>query len=162
MPDDLPAGAPLNGQDLLADIPAELPSALLTRRLDIMEAEQNLRVANADIGAARAAFFPSISLTGSFGSLSPTLGGLFKPGSAAWSFAPTITLPIFAGGQNIANLDLANIQKDIRIAQYEKSIQVAFREVADELRFADRGARTRRERAVAEAGVVDAAVSERR
>ncbi|WP_250450463.1 efflux transporter outer membrane subunit [Caballeronia sp. ATUFL_M2_KS44] len=133
MPDDLPTGMPLNEQDFLTDIPAGLPSDLLTRRPDIMEAEQNLRAANANIGAARAAFFPTISLTGSFGTLSPTLGGLFKPGSAAWSFAPTITLPIFQGGQNQANLDLANIQKNIQISQYEKAIQSAFREVADGL-----------------------------
>jgi outer membrane protein, multidrug efflux system len=133
MPGDLPVGAPLNGQDMLTDIPAGLPSELLTRRPDIMEVEQNLQAANANIGAARAAFFPSISLTGSFGTLSPTLGGLFKPGSAAWSFAPTITLPIFEGGQNMANLDLANIQKNIQIAQYEKAVQTAFREVADGL-----------------------------
>ncbi|SAL02772.1 RND efflux system outer membrane lipoprotein [Caballeronia calidae] len=133
MPDDLPGGAALNGQDLLTDIPAGLPSDLLTRRPDIMEAEQNLLAANANIGAARAAFFPSISLTGSFGTLSPSLGGLFKPGSVAWSFAPTITLPIFEGGQNLANLDLANIQKNVQLAQYEKAIQSAFREVADGL-----------------------------
>ncbi|WP_050452714.1 efflux transporter outer membrane subunit [Candidatus Burkholderia verschuerenii] len=133
MPDDLPGGAPLNGQNLLTDIPAGLPSDLLTRRPDIMEAEQNLLAANANIGAAHAAFFPSISLTGSFGTISPSLGGLFKAGSAAWSFAPAITLPIFQGGQNMANLDLANIQKNIQIAQYEKAIQTAFREVADGL-----------------------------
>ncbi|WP_244814300.1 efflux transporter outer membrane subunit [Caballeronia sp. Lep1P3] len=133
IPDDIPTGMSLNEQDLLTDIPAGLPSDLLTRRPDIMEAEQNLLAANANIGAARAAFFPSISLTGSFGTLSPTLGGLFKPGSAAWSFAPTITLPIFEGGQNQANLDLANIQKNIQIAQYEKAIQSAFRDVADGL-----------------------------
>ena len=133
IPDELPSGMPLNEQDLLTDIPAGLPSDLLTHRPDIMEAEQNLLAANANIGAARAAFFPSISLTGSFGTLSPTLGGLFKPGSAAWSFAPTITLPIFQGGQNQANLDLANIQKNIQIAAYEKAIQSAFRDVADGL-----------------------------
>ncbi|MDR5736543.1 MULTISPECIES: efflux transporter outer membrane subunit [unclassified Caballeronia] len=133
LPDDLPPGMPLDGQDLLTDIPAGLPSDLLANRPDIMEAEQNLRAANANIGAARAAFFPRISLTGGFGTLSPTLGGLFKPGSAAWSFAPTITLPIFEGGQNQANLDLANIQKNIQIAQYEKAIQSAFRDVADAL-----------------------------
>jgi outer membrane protein, multidrug efflux system len=133
MPDDLPRGMPLDGQNLLTDIPAGLPSDLLLRRPDVMEAEQDLRAANANIGAARAAFFPSISLTGSFGTLSPTLGGLFKPGSAAWGFAPTITLPIFEGGQNLANLDLANIQKKIEVAQYEKTIQSAFRDVADGL-----------------------------
>lgn len=133
MPDDLPGGMSLDGQNLLTDIPAGLPSDLLLRRPDIMEAEQNLLAANANIGAARAAFFPSISLTGSFGTLSPTLGGLFKPGSAAWSFAPTITLPIFEGGQNLANLDLANIQKRIEVAQYEKAIQSAFSDVANGL-----------------------------
>jgi multidrug efflux system outer membrane protein len=133
LPDELPSGMPLEGQQLLADLPAGLPSDLLLRRPDIMEAEQNLLAANANIGAARAAFFPSISLTGSFGTLSPSLGGLFKPGSAAWSFAPTITLPIFSGGQNLANLDLANIDQRIEVAQYEKAVQTAFRDVADGL-----------------------------
>jgi outer membrane protein, multidrug efflux system len=133
LPDDLPPGLPLGDQDLLTDIPAGLPSDLLTRRPDIMEAEENLLAANANIGAARAAFFPKISLTGNFGTLSPTLGGLFKPGSAAWGFTPTITLPIFAGGENKANLDLAHVQKNIQIATYEKAIQTAFREVADGL-----------------------------
>ena len=124
---------PLDTQNLLSDIPAGLPSDLLTRRPDIAAAEQSLLAANANIGAARAAFFPRVSLTGSFGTLSPTLGGLFKPGSAAWSFAPQITVPIFEGGQNKANLDLANVQKRIEIANYEKAIQTAFREVADGL-----------------------------
>ncbi|BAO85540.1 MULTISPECIES: efflux transporter outer membrane subunit [Caballeronia] len=133
MPADLPGGMPLDGQKLLTDIPAGVPSDLLLRRPDIMEAEQNLLAANANIGAARAAFFPRISLTGSFGTLSPTLGGLFAAGSAAWGFAPTITLPIFEGGQNLANLDLANIEKKIEVAQYEKTIQSAFRDVADGL-----------------------------
>ena len=133
LPDDLPPGMTLDNQNLLTDIPAGLPSDLLTRRPDIMEAEENLLAANANIGAARAAFFPKVSLTGSFGTLSPSLGGLFKPGSAAWSFAPSITLPIFEGGENLANLDLANIQKKVQIATYEKAIQTAFREVADAL-----------------------------
>ncbi|RKF29782.1 efflux transporter outer membrane subunit [Paraburkholderia fungorum] len=133
LPDDLPPGMTLDNQNLLTDIPAGLPSDLLTRRPDIMEAEENLLAANANIGAARAAFFPKVSLTGSFGTLSPSLGGLFKPGSAAWSFAPSITLPIFEGGQNKANLDLATVQKNIQIATYEKAIQTAFREVADAL-----------------------------
>ncbi|WP_044041158.1 efflux transporter outer membrane subunit [Caballeronia insecticola] len=133
LPADLPPGMPLDTQNLLSDIPAGLPSDLLTRRPDIAAAEQSLLAANANIGAARAAFFPRVSLTGSFGTLSPTLGGLFKPGSAAWSFAPQITVPIFEGGQNRANLDLANVQKRIEIANYEKAIQTAFREVADGL-----------------------------
>ena len=133
LPDDLPPGRTLDDQRLLTDIPAGLPSDLLARRPDIMQAEATLRAANANIGAARAAFFPKISLTSSFGTASPTLGGLFKAGSAAWTFAPQITLPIFEGGQNLANLDLANVQKRIEIAQYEKAIQSAFREVADDL-----------------------------
>ncbi|PMS17433.1 multidrug transporter [Trinickia dabaoshanensis] len=133
LPDDLPPGRSLEDQRLLTDIPAGLPSDLLTRRPDIMQAEATLRAANANIGAARAAFFPRISLTSSVGSASPTLGGLFKAGSAAWTFAPQITLPIFEGGQNLANLDLANVQKRIEIANYEKAIQSAFREVADGL-----------------------------
>lgn len=133
LPVDLAAGLPLNDQNLITDIPAGLPSDLLTRRPDIMQAEESLLAANANIGAARAAFFPKISLTGNFGTLSPTLGGLFKAGSAAWQFAPQISLPIFQGGVNKANLDLATVQKNIQIAQYEKAIQTAFREVADGL-----------------------------
>ncbi|RQS75026.1 multidrug transporter [Burkholderia sp. Bp8963] len=133
LPDDLPPGLPLDAQNFLTDIPAGLPSDLLTRRPDIMEAEQNLLAANANIGAARAAFFPKISLTGAFGTASPTLGGLFKAGTAAWSFAPQIAVPIFEGGANLANLDLAHVQKRIEIANYEKAIQSAFREVSDGL-----------------------------
>lgn len=133
LPEDLPAGRSLDDQALLNDIPAGLPSDLLTRRPDIMQAEATLRAANANIGAARAAFFPAITLTASGGTASPTLGGLFKAGSAAWSFAPQIALPIFEGGKNLANLDYAHIQKRIEIANYEKAIQSAFREVADGL-----------------------------
>ncbi|WP_175914647.1 efflux transporter outer membrane subunit [Burkholderia metallica] len=133
LPDDLPPGMPLDAQNLLADVPAGLPSDLLTRRPDVMQAEQTLLAANANIGAARAAFFPKISLTAAFGTASPTLGGLFKAGTAAWSFAPNIALPIFEGGSNIANLDLAHVQKRIEIANYEKAIQSAFREVSDGL-----------------------------
>jgi multidrug efflux system outer membrane protein len=133
LPDDLPPGLPMDSQNLLADIPAGLPSDLLTRRPDIAEAEQALRGANANIGAARAAFFPEISLTSTLGTLSPTFGGLFSTGSKAWSFAPQISLPIFAGGSNVANLQLAQVEKRIEIANYEKAIQTAFREVADGL-----------------------------
>jgi multidrug efflux system outer membrane protein len=92
-----------------------------------------LIAANANIGAARAAFFPSITLTGNYGTASTQLSGLFKTGSSAWSFAPQITLPIFRGGANKANLDLSRIEKDINIAQYEKTLQTAFREVDDAL-----------------------------
>ncbi|MGF6573262.1 multidrug efflux system outer membrane protein [Paraburkholderia sp. GAS333] len=133
LPADLPAGLPLSDQNLLADIPAGLTSDLLARRPDIMEAEATLKGYNANIGAARAAFFPSISLTGSAGAASLSLGTLFKPGQAAWNFGPTITVPIFSGGANKANLDLAHLEKNVAIAQYEKAIQTAFREVADGL-----------------------------
>jgi multidrug efflux system outer membrane protein len=118
---------------LLADLPAGLPSDLLARRPDIREAEHQLRAANADIGAARAAFFPKIALTASGGTESTALSGLFDAGSGAWSFAPFISLPIFDAGRNQANLDISKAQRDIYIAQYEKSIQTAFREVSDAL-----------------------------
>jgi multidrug efflux system outer membrane protein len=133
LPSDLPPPAAMNSQTLLADIPAGLPSDLLTRRPDIMQAEATLRGANANIGAARAAFFPTISLTGNLGTASAALSGLFMPGSLAWSFLPSITLPIFEAGKLQANLDVATVQKDINVAQYQKAIQVAFREVADGL-----------------------------
>jgi outer membrane protein, multidrug efflux system len=133
LPADLPAPNRLGEQAILADVPAGLPSDLLTRRPDILEAEATLRSQNANIGAARAAFFPKISLTGNYGTSSGTLSGLFGAGSQAWAFAPSIAMPIFAGGQNVANLKEANVQRDIAIAQYEKSIQTAFREVSDGL-----------------------------
>jgi outer membrane protein, multidrug efflux system len=133
LPSDLPAPAPFNSQTLLADIPAGLPSDLLTRRPDIMQAEATLRGANANIGAARAAFFPTISLTGNLGTASSALAGLFKAGSLAWSFLPSITMPIFEAGKLQASLDVATVQKDINVAQYQKAIQTAFREVADGL-----------------------------
>jgi len=132
MPADLPPPAPFGAQ-VVTDVPEGLPSDLLTRRPDVMQAEALLRGANAGIGAARAAFFPSISLTGSYGSVSSQLSGLFKGPAEAWSFVPSITMPIFHAGALRANLDAARIQKDINIAQYEKAIQVAFREVADGL-----------------------------
>src|SRR5205823_11927865 len=99
LPADLPPSTPLNTQSILADIPAGLPSDVLTRRPDIMEAEANLEAANANIGAARAAFFPSISLTGSAGLESAALGALFHGASLAWSFIPSIVVPIFEGGR---------------------------------------------------------------
>jgi len=133
LPADLPPPVTLDAQTILADIPAGLPSDLLARRPDIMQAEAMLRGANANVGAARAAFFPAISLTGDFGTASSSLAGLFKSGSQAWSFAPSITLPIFSAGSLQASLDVAKLQKDIDIAQYEKTIQTAFREVADGL-----------------------------
>ena len=118
----------LGGRDTL---PAGLPSSLLQRRPDVVEAERSLQAANANIGAARAAFYPRISLTASAGTSSSDLSNLFKSGSGAWSFAPQISLPIFDGGSNQASLDSAKISRDISLAQYEKAIQTAFREVAD-------------------------------
>ena len=133
LPADLPPAHRLGEETIVADVPAGLPSDLLTRRPDILQAEAALRAQNANIGAARAAFFPQISLTGSFGTASARLGGLFAAGSSAWTFAPSITLPIFTAGALGANLDVAKIQQDIGVAQYEKAIQTAFREVADGL-----------------------------
>jgi multidrug efflux system outer membrane protein len=128
-----PSGKDLNTEELLAAVPEGLPSELLTHRPDILSAEHTLRAANADIGAARAAFFPEIQLTASGGTASGRLNGLFGAGTRMWTFAPTITLPIFNGGQNIANLDLAHIEKNVAVAQYELAIQTAFREVSDAL-----------------------------
>ena len=119
--------------DLLSEVPAGLPSDLLQRRPDILQAEHNLKAANANIGAARAAFFPSISLTANAGTLSPDLGGLLKGGSGTWSFAPQINIPIFNAGSLRASLDYSKIQKEINVATYEKSIQTAFQEVSDGL-----------------------------
>jgi outer membrane protein, multidrug efflux system len=98
-----------------------------------VSAEHALRTANANIGAARAAFFPSISLTGSGGTSSSSLSSLFAKGTGTWSFSPTITLPIFTGGENVANLDLAHINQKIAVADYELAIETAFQEVSDAL-----------------------------
>jgi multidrug efflux system outer membrane protein len=133
LPADLPPGAGLDQQQLLTDLPAGMPSDLLVRRPDILAAEHNLMAANASIGAARAAFFPSITLTGNYGTASTQLSGLFDHGSTAWTFSPQISLPIFAAGAHVAALDLAKVQKNINIVQYEQAIQTAFREVADAL-----------------------------
>ncbi len=128
----IPEAAPFSRDQLLADIPVGLPSDLLTRRPDIMAAENNLLAANANIGAARAAFFPNISLTGLLGFASNAMGGLFSGSNRFWSFTPELTMPIFGGGVS-GNLDLAEARKNIAVAQYEKTIQEAFREVADAL-----------------------------
>lgn len=133
LPADLPRGNGLDGQRLLSDLPAGLPSDLLIRRPDVVAAEHNLIAANANIGAARAAFFPSITLTGSGGVAGSQLNHLFTSGGLTWSFAPQINIPIFTAGENQGNLDLAKAQKNIQVAQYEKAIQTAFREVSDAL-----------------------------
>ncbi len=117
----------------MVDVPAGLPSELLVSRPDIRQAEQLLLASNANIGAARAAFFPKISLTLQAGTASNQLSRLFDSGTFAWSFAPQLLAPIFDAGRNRAGLDLARAQQGLAIAQYEKAIQVAFREVADAL-----------------------------
>ena len=133
LPADLPAGGQLGTQSqLLKDIPVGLPSDLLNRRPDIRAAEQQLLSANANIGAARAAFFPRISLTASVGKVSSELGNLLS-GGTGWAFAPQLIVPIFNMGANQANLVAAKITRQITVAQYEKAIQTAFREVADAL-----------------------------
>lgn len=126
----------------VAELPTGVPSDVLTRRPDILQAERALRAANASIGAARAAFFPSITLTAAAGTASSTLDGLFSGGSGAWSFIPLIRIPVFEAGRLQASLDVAEVQRDINVAQYEKAIQSAFREVADAL--ADRASLTER------------------
>lgn len=133
LPATLPAATTLAGTELAPELPVGLPSDLLANRPDIRQAEQQLIGANADIGAARAAFFPRISLTGTAGSASSELSGLFQSGSFAWTFAPQMVLPIFDAGRNSANLGAAKVTREIAVAQYEKSIQSAFREVADAL-----------------------------
>jgi multidrug efflux system outer membrane protein len=153
LPTDLDKAPGLNGEHFLEALPAGLPSDLLTRRPDIAAAEDKLKGANANIGAARAAFFPSISLTGSFGTASTQLSGLLGNGSQEWTFEPSISLPIFAGGANVANLNLAQVEKNVAIAQYQKAIQTAFEDVSNAL--AARG--TFDQQIVAEEHLVDAA-----
>lgn len=133
LPADLPAGRSLEGQGTFAKLPGGLPSDLIARRPDILSAEHTLLAANANIGAARAAFFPVITLTASGGNTSLELSNLFKHAAAVWTFAPQISVPIFNGGANVANLDYAVIGKRIEVANYEKAIQTAFREVSDAL-----------------------------
>lgn len=132
-PGNLLAPLSLARQGLDLPVPAGLPSDLLQRRPDIRAAEYRLRAAHANVGAARAAFFPRITLTASAGYLSTDLNGLFSLGNQVWSFVPQVQVPLFDGGRNRANLNLAEIRRDQDVARYEKSIQVAFREVADQL-----------------------------
>ena len=133
LPADLPAPLPLSAQRMLADLPAGLPADLLERRPDIRSAEEQLLSANANIGAARAAFFPHITLTALAGTASTELSGLFKSGSFAITGTAQLLQPIFDAGRNEANLDVAKASRDIAVAQYEKAIQTAFREVNDAL-----------------------------
>jgi multidrug efflux system outer membrane protein len=124
------------GLSALADLPAlapGLPSEVLLDRPDILAAEHRLRAAHADIGAARAAFFPSISLTAAVGTLSPDLSHLFASDTGTWRYAPVLRTPIFTGGGLRANLRAANLEREIAVAEYERAIRTAFAEVADAL-----------------------------
>ena len=136
----------------LLEVPAGMSSEVLLRRPDIVSAEQLLRGAYADIGAARAAFFPTITLTGSLGTASTSLGNLFDAGTRPWTFVPALTLPIFNAGKLSTSLSVAEVTRDIQVATYEKTVQTAFREVADVL--AER--RTLSERMDAQKAEVDA------
>ncbi|GAB2474611.1 efflux transporter outer membrane subunit [Comamonas humi] len=145
--------AALTGSTALTPVPGDLPSSVLLARPDVAAAERSLQASYASIGAARAAFFPTISLTANVGTASSQLDGLFGSGNGTWSFIPQLRLPIFDAGRNQANLGVANANRDATLAQYEKSIQTAFREVNDAL--ADRA--TLQRRLQAQAGQVDAA-----
>lgn len=127
----LPAARSLAMQDIPPGLIAGLPAEVLLQRPDVLAAEQQLIAANANIGAARAAFLPRITLTGSVGTASRTLAGLFDAGSGAWSFQPALTLPLFDAGRTSANVDVAEARKVVAVAEYERTIQQAFREVAD-------------------------------
>jgi multidrug efflux system outer membrane protein len=130
-PEKLPPGRTLAEQGIVADLAVGLPSDVLLARPDVLAAEQRLIAANANIGAARAAFLPKILLTATLGTASRALSGLFDAGSGAWSFQPALSLPLFDAGRNAANADLAEARKVIAVADYEKTIQQAFREIAD-------------------------------
>ncbi len=133
IPDSIDFSGGLDRGNLVTELEEGIPSDVLVRRPDVLAAEHQLMAANAQIGAARAALLPAISLTGNLGTESSQLSGLFKAGSRAWTFSPEISLPIFAGGANVANLQATKLARDTAVAQYEKAIQTAFREVADAL-----------------------------
>lgn len=133
LPADLPKGSKFGSDVLVDNIPAGLPSDLLTRRPDIIAAEHDLKASNANIGAARAAFFPSISLTALLGVASMDLGNLFGSGRDAWTFNPSITMPLYSFGALKNSLDVAKLRKEVQILNYEKTVQTAFSEVNDAL-----------------------------
>lgn len=149
---ELPTAGTLAQTTLGPELPAGLPSDLLTERPDVRAAEQQLIAAHANIGAARAAFFPRITLTGSAGSASTELSGLFSSGSFAWTFTGQLLQPIFDAGRNQGNLDAAQAGRDAALAQYERAIQSAFRDVADALA----GRETLREQLRAQAAQAEA------
>jgi multidrug efflux system outer membrane protein len=163
LPADLPAGLPMAGMEQGASLSAGLPSDLLERRPDVRAAEQQLLAANANIGAARAAFFPRISLTGNAGTASSELSGLFKSGTFALTGSAQLLQTLFDSGRNQGNLDLAKTNREIAVAQYEKAIQTAFREVADALAGrATLGEQLRAQTAVAQASEATARLSDLR
>lgn len=133
IPTNIPEVRKLADLPALPDVPEGMPSTLLERRPDILAAEHVLKGANANIGAARANFFPSINLTGAFGKISADYDNLWDGASKSWSFIPQITLPIFDIGRNTARLEVAEVERDIAVARYEKAIQNAFKEVANAL-----------------------------
>ncbi|MDK9724158.1 MAG: efflux transporter outer membrane subunit [Sterolibacteriaceae bacterium MAG5] len=130
-PEDLPPGKGLADQGIVADLAVGLPADVLLERPDVLAAERKLEAAHASVGAARAAFLPKILLTASLGTASRALSGLFDAGSGAWSFQPTIAMPLFDWGRTSAGVDLAQAREVVAVAEYEKAIQLAFREVAD-------------------------------
>lgn len=149
LPPDLPVPVPLIDQPVRTTLASGVPSNLLFRRPDIAQAEQELRAANADIGAARAAFFPRVSLTAALGFASLALDTLFRGANRSWSYAPAISLPIFRSGELSGSLDIAKLRTSIAVATYEKAIQTGFREVADGLAAqATYGAQLTEQRAV--------------
>jgi multidrug efflux system outer membrane protein len=133
VPDSVDFSRGLDRGNMVAELEEGIASDVLLRRPDVLAAEHQLMAANAQIGAARAAFLPTITLTGDFGTESAQLSGLLKGGSHAWAFSPQISVPLFAGGANVANLQATKLARDTAVAQYEKVIQTAFREVADAL-----------------------------
>ena len=132
-PGEIRRGGPLAGQTFPPEVPAGLPSALLERRPDVRQAEESLVAANAEIGVAKAAFFPEISLTGTYGVESVALSDLFTGAARVWQVGPRVTLPIFHGGRNRANLALAEAEQEEALARYEQVVQQAFREAEDAL-----------------------------
>jgi len=133
IPDGIDFSGGLERGNMVTELEEGIPSDVLVHRPDVLAAEHQLMATNAQIGAARAAFLPAISLTGNFGTESTQLSGLFTGASRAWTFSPQISVPIFAGGANVANLQATKLARDTAVAQYEKGIQTAFREVADAL-----------------------------